>query len=288
MRPEIQRYLDENAATYTPEALRRALLDAGHDAAEVDGALREWEARATDPASAVTDRRQFWRWAFGLHAAVLVVIGILSLVTGSFATGSWGLLIILAVVLLIGLRISGVVGRGVLRGSGLSAALVVPAISALLIGGSCLAVGGSYLLRAPPRTGLMELQIDPPLSFEGSGVAHCDSFGDTSGFLVWTEELGTLDGRVVSVSLDASTQEVAQGQGPEVTGLSISLNPPTEAEPAVGYSIIFSTRVELDASPDGLSGTVRFEALEPQVGEEPPGEVPGLEPISGTISWRCT
>jgi hypothetical protein len=134
----------------------------------------------------------------------------------------------------------------------------------------------------------MELQIDPPLSFEGSGVAHCDNFGGTSGFLVWTEELGTLDGRVVSVSLDASTQGVAQGQGPEVTGLSISLNPQTETEPAVGYSIIFSTRVELDASPDGLSGTLRFEALEPQVGEEPPGDAPGLDPISGTISWRCT
>ncbi|MGH2394130.1 MAG: hypothetical protein ACRDGH_11680, partial [Candidatus Limnocylindria bacterium] len=246
MRPQIQRYLAEHGAAYTPEALRHGLLAAGYDPVEVDAALREWEARATDPDSAATHRRRFWRWAFGLHAAVLVVIGVLSLLTGSFATGSWGLLIILAVVLLIGLGISGMVGRGVLRGSGLSAALVVPAISALLIGGSCLAVGGSYLLRAPPRTGLMELQIEPPLSFEGSGVAHCDNFGGTSGFLVWTEELGTLDGRVVSVSLDASTQGVAQGQGPEVTGLSISLNPQTETEPAVGYSIIFSTRVELD------------------------------------------
>ena len=284
MKPEIQRYLDEHGATYTREALRQALLDAGHHAAEVDAALKEWEVRPRDAAPSATDRRWFWRWAFGMHLAVLVIIAAVSMVIGSFFTGTWGLLVILGVVLLIGLGVSGMVGRGVLRGSGLMVALIVPAISALLIGGSCLALGGYYLLRPPPRIGTVELQIDPPLTFEGSGIGQCDNFGGTSSFLVWANDLGRLDGNVVSVSLDASTRAAGAGGA---TSLSITLYPQTETQPPVGYSTIFSTRLELDASADGRSGTLRFEALEPGVGEVRPGEVPGLEPISGTLTWTC-
>jgi hypothetical protein len=236
------------------------------------------------------DRRRFWRWAFGLHAAVLVLIAIASLLIGSFAAGSWGLLIVLAVVLLIGLAVSGLVGRGVVQGSGLAAALVVPAISALLIGGSCLAVGGSYLLRAPPRTGVIELKIDPPLSFAGSGAAYCDNFGGTGGFAVWADNLGTLGDSIVSVTLDSGTAP-APPTGPARPGLSITLYPSGNEPPAsykpVAYSPIFSTRIELDASPDGRSGTLSFEGLEPFLLDRPQGNT-GLEPISGTVSWTCT
>jgi len=283
--PEIRRYLDEHAATYTPEALRRGLIEAGHDPAEVDAALKEWSSISTNSAAPTTDGRRFWRWALGLHLAVLAAIGVASLVIGSFATGGWGLLVILALVLLIGLGISGMIGRGVLPSSGLAPALLVPAISALLIGGSCLAVGGTYLLRAPPRIGVMELQIEPPLSFEASGTAHCDAFAGNSGFLVWAENLGRLDGSLVSVSLDASTRGAATGAA--ATSLSITLYPQIETEPPVSYSPIFSTRLELDASADGRSGTLRFEALEPALMDRPPGEVPGLESISGTVTWTC-
>jgi hypothetical protein len=205
-------------------------------------------------------------------------------VIGSFSA-NWGLLVILAVVLLIGLGISGLAGRGSVRDGRLAGALVAPVISALLIGGSCLAVGGTYLLRAPPRTGDMELQIEPPLSFEGSGVAQCDNFGGTSGFLVSAENLGTLDGRMVNVSLDASTRGAGAGAAP--TNLYITLYPQVEGDQPVSFSTIFSTRFELDASADGRSGTLRFEALEPGVGEEPPGADPGLEPISGAVTWTC-
>jgi hypothetical protein len=292
--PSIAEYIRANRDNYTREAIRDQLLAAGHDREAIDAGWRAVEAEATGapqgpPASRVV-RRRFWRWAFGLHAAVLVVIGILSLVIGSFAAGSWGLLIILAVALLIGLGISGLVGRGVVHGSGLTVALVLPAISALLIGGSCLALGGSYLLRAPPRTGVMEIHIDPPLRFDGSGVAYCQDSGGTSGFLVWTEELGTLDGKVVNVSFDASTGGVDQGQGAEAMNLSINLNPHTDNERPVAYSAYSpdsSTRVELDASPDGRSGTLRFEGLEPALLDRPPGEASGLEPISGTVTWTC-
>jgi hypothetical protein len=290
MNPEIKSYLDEHGATYTPEALRRGLLDAGYDPIEVAAALSEWQAQAVDPARKVGDRRRFWRWAFGLHAAVLLLITIASLVIGSFAAGASGWLIVLAVVLLIGLGISGLIGRGVVQGSGLAAALVVPAISALLIGGTCLALTGSSILRAPPRTGVMELKIDPPLSFEGSGVARCDNFGGASSFTVWADNLGTLGDSYLSVSLDSSTK-APDGKAAAYRNLSITLYPAGKEPPAsyipVSYSPIFSTVIELDASPDGQSGTLSFEGLEPFMMDRPPG-VTGLEPISGTITWTCT
>jgi hypothetical protein len=290
MRPEIEAYLRQHRARYTTKALREQLTSAGYDAAEVDTALQEWDRRGTDPASAVIVQRRFWRWAIGLHAAVLVLIAIASLVIGSFATASSGPLVVLAVALLIGLGISGLVGRGVVQGSGLTAALALPGISALLIGGSCLALGGSYLLRAPPRTGVMELRIDPPLSFNGSGVAYCDStYGLTTGFAVWAHDLGNLNGSLVGVSLNSSTPQVVSG--PEAAGLSITLYPAGEEPPAswspVSYSPIFSTRIELDASADGRSGTLRFEGLEPAFLDKPPGEVPGFDPISGIVTWAC-
>jgi hypothetical protein len=289
MNPEIKRYLDEHGATYTPEALRRGLLEAGYDPADVDAALLDWQTQAVDPAAPVADRRRFWRWAFGLHAVILVLIAIASLLIGSFAAGSWGLLIVLAVVLLIGLGISGLIGGGLVQRNGLVAALSVPAASALLIGGSCLALGGSYLLRAPPRTGVMELKIDPPLSFEGSGVAHCDSFGGTGGFVVSADNLGTLDDSYLSVNLDSSTGKAASG--PQSPNLSIALYPAGKEPPAsykpVAYSPIFSTRIDLSASPDGRSGTASFEGLEPFILDRPPGDT-GLDPISGTVTWKCT
>ena len=221
---------------------------------------------------------------------MLFLIAIASLLIGSFAASASGLLIVLAVVLLIGLGFSGLVGRGLVQGSGLVAALSVPAASALLIGGSCLALGGSYLFRAPPRTGVMELKIDPPLSFQGSGVGPSATISvGRGGFVVSADNLGTLDASHLSVSLDSSTGKAASG--PESPNLSITLYPSGNGPPPsyipVAYSPIFSTRIELDASPDGLSGTLTFEGLEPFMMDRPPGDT-GLEPISGTVTWKCT
>jgi hypothetical protein len=46
------------------------------------------------------------------------------------------------------------------------------------------------------------------------------------------------------------------------------------------------TQVEVDAAPDALSGTVRFEGLQ-AVELEAPQPGAGEDSLSGTISWTC-
>ena len=67
MDPVIKQYLDEHGTTYTRDALRRSLVDAGHDPAAVDAALAEWEAQRTGTKVDPERRRTFGRWAIGLH-----------------------------------------------------------------------------------------------------------------------------------------------------------------------------------------------------------------------------
>jgi hypothetical protein len=146
MKPEIEDYLRKHGGKYTTKALRKQLLFAGHDAAEVDAALAETEAtRAPQFEETRQLRRRFWLVAIGLHLIALVA-----------ATAWWALWInsayagfvpfILGFFLIIGLLISGLIGRGLL-GRGVAVALVVPLISAALLGGTCMAMAG-------PRVGI--------------------------------------------------------------------------------------------------------------------------------------
>jgi hypothetical protein len=147
MKPEIERYLREYGDRYTTEALRRQLLDAGHGPVDVDNALREWEARKVTGRSPEAERRRYMWWAVGLHVLALVLIAIWLIPTGAYAFGAaWTILIILAVLLLIGWGISSAIGRAMLPASGLVVALIVPAASALLIGGTCLGILGGLVV----------------------------------------------------------------------------------------------------------------------------------------------
>lgn len=147
MKPDIERYLAEHGDRYTTEALRRQLIDGGHDPADVDAALREWHERRGSGRLSQEERRRFLWWAIGIHAAVLLLIAIWLVPTGGFAFGAgWTVLGFLAVVLVLGLAVSVPLGRGLLR-SGLAVALVVPVVSALLIGGSCFALLGGLAVR---------------------------------------------------------------------------------------------------------------------------------------------
>jgi hypothetical protein len=142
MRPEIEAYLREHGARYTTEALRRQLIAAGYDPADVDTALRESEAaRASSVAEIRSLRARFWRWAIGLHVAALLVATVWMLL-GQTSPGYVGLAaLVLGFALFIGLWISGTIGRA-LVGKGLAVALVVPLISALLLGGTCMSMAG--------------------------------------------------------------------------------------------------------------------------------------------------
>jgi uncharacterized membrane protein len=141
MRPEIEAYLRDNGARYTTEALRQQLIHAGHDPAEVDAALQETEAaRAPQFAETRALRSRFWLAALGLNLVGLVVATIWAF-QGPSATYAGAVPIVLGVVLLIGLGISGFIGRGMLR-RGMAVALIVPLIFTVVLTGTCMAMFG--------------------------------------------------------------------------------------------------------------------------------------------------
>jgi hypothetical protein len=138
MRPEIEAYLQKNGAKYTTKSLRLQLQHAGYDAAEVDAALQETEtARAPRFAETTALRSRFWRSAFLVNAATLAIVVAWVVIRGN---GTWALavVVVLGIFLLIGLGISGLIGRAFLE-RGMAAALIAPIIVALILGGICAA-----------------------------------------------------------------------------------------------------------------------------------------------------
>lgn len=282
MNPDIKRYLDEHGATYTPEALRKQLLDAGYDPVEVDAALSGWNpGDARDPSAEA--RRTFARWALWLHiGAVVAVFGLLVALNGTSAIGTALLgCAVLGVAMVIGWAISSLIGRALLPGTGTVIALGVPAISAILLGGSCFALLSSAI-GTPPRDGTVRLQIvEPP--FDGSGDAAC--YLANGGVQVNVQDLGTLEGRGVFAYIswypesDPGTPAPAGG-----TEISISLDFNSETDTPRTWSTSPDTQLVVEASADGRTGTVEFEDLSPEV-ENPRDEIP--EPISGSVTWTC-
>lgn len=297
MRPEIERYLREHGERYTTEALRRGLLDAKFDPVEVDNALREWQVGQGPGGASAGVRRNFWLWAGLMHLAtlVLVVVGLV-IVNGLQALGIALIgAAIMAVVMLVGWGLSGLAGRALLPQVGPWVALAVPALSALLIGGTCLALlGGApgVAPEAPPRPGSLELRIDPPLRFSGSGPATCFVHPEASGVSMHAEDVGTLEGTTVAVSVDVfrpATDPAAPGPVEEepVTDAIVTITlVPGGGNPQAGYQSTEPGSVDVEASADLLSGTVRFDRLAPVVFEGPAAD-PDREPISGTMMWTC-
>jgi hypothetical protein len=297
MRPEIKRYLDENGARYTSEALRGALLQVGHDPAEVDAALQEWQSEHAGAFAGEESRRRFRRWTIWLHLGVLLAVFVLViLLDGAQASAVAPAAIaagVLAVLLLLGWAISSMIGRALLPRTGIAVALIVPVISALGLGGTCLAImSGSPFGRPPPPTvsGTMQLTVQPPMSFEGSGHATCQGQPGVS-MSVFAENLGTLEGANVSVSLDRFEQGAepnarrASGSSQDVN-LSITLSRAPDNPGSQGWLRTSDTQLSLDAAADGLSGTIVFQDLGPvETGD--PNAPAGGQPISGSVSWTC-
>ena len=288
MNPKIRRYLDDHGATYTPEALRKGLLDAGYDPAEVDAALSGWNAAEAGGRDAQA-RRTFGRWALLLHVGALVAVFVLVVALKGTTAISTALLgcAVLGVALVIGWAISSLIGRALLPGTGALIALIVPAISAILLGGSCFALLASAI-GTPPRQGTVDLEIDAPLAFEGSGAANCYIGGGLVGIEVSSSQpLGTLDGREVTVYLSWYGDSAAPEPAPAPqTTVSVLFNPTNAADFPESYSAIFSSRFDADVAPGSLSGTITFNGLALEPGEATPTTAPP-ETISGTVSWDC-
>ncbi len=299
MDPRIADYIRANRKKYTREVIREQLITAGHDPSEIDAT---WAALdAPDPDAVVGEGfwGRFWLFLVGLNVAVFLIVVLVSGLLNS---------IVLAVVLGIALSIGALMAWGIVAATGpakmgVTTAMVIggviPLVFALLIGGSCYALVGTIgPPPPPPNEGTMELRIDPPLDFEGSGAAYCQPHGDSGGLSIYAQEggLGTMGGRTVHASVDSYTAEVIPEGGPapapgpggeQAPNVYVSLPPRSETDPPQEWFASPQSRVEIDAAPDGLSGSVTFEGLEPAVFEAPkPGVVDGGS-ISGTITWQC-
>lgn len=282
MNPDIRRYLDEHGATYTPEALRKGLLDAGYDPAEVEAALAGWNPAEGGGAEAQA-RQTFGKWALWLHIGALVAVFVLLVAlkgTTAVGTALFGCAV-LGVFLVIGWAISSLIGRALLPATGAWVALVVPAVSAVALGGSCLALLSSAI-GTPPRDGTVHLEITEGLTFDGSGMALC--YLANGGVQINAQDLGAIEGRNVIAFInwypegDPGTPAPVGG-----TQISISLEQSSETDGLRAWSTSPDTQVVVDASPDGRVGTAEFQDLAPEV--ENPADAP--EPISGTVSWEC-
>ena len=279
MNDPIRDYISANRDKYTSEAIREQLLAAGHDLALVDAALEE----STQPAGRVVDeatRRAFGRWALGLHAAAFVgVVGILWIIYGSRISVYLGIgAIILVVALLIGWGISSLIGRVVLSPSRLAIAIIVPALSALVIGGSCFALLSSTA-RPPERTGTLSIQVTGGLTFTGSGPATCSGTPGSGSMSVYTIGfLGTVDGGEVNASVSISDL----GAGPATANVSIDTYKSQTPEGGAGWSSDGREQSNVDSSTDQLSGTVTFSNL---MSPAEPGT--GLPALAGSITWSC-
>jgi hypothetical protein len=286
--PEIKRYLDGHGATYTRDALRASLVAAGHDPAAVDAALSQWEATRSGTGADTEKRMTFGRWAIGLHVAALVAVFIL--IVGLKGTTAVGVAllgcVVLGVALVLGWLISSLIGRALLPGAGVIAALIVPAISALLLGGTCFALLNSAI-GTPPRQGTVHLEILLPRAFDGSGDASCYVGGGSAGVQVNSQSFGTLDDKPVSVSLGWYSDDPNNPAPGKSTSIWVSLEATGEGEKGpVSFGVIFSTKLNVDAAPDGLTGTIRFEGL--AAGPTgAPGQPSTPEVISGSVSWNC-
>jgi hypothetical protein len=300
MDQRIADFISANRGKYTREAIRQQLIDAGHSPEAIDAT---WAILDTpDPDEAGVAGEGFWGRFFlfviGLNLAVLLLV---ALSTGMLARleGYSVVLIVLAIALAIGALISWAIvaatGPEKLgRTSAMVIGGVVPLLFALLIGGTCYALAGAVSPPAPPAAaGVMTLQIDDPMTFDAEGSATCQPYSDGVGYLIYGENLGMIEGRLVTVSFEfygalvapegAPAPAAEPGAGSQNVNLYVSLQPRGEADAPGDYFIMTGTHVDVDTASDVSSGTVTFAGLGSPVAE--PGTME--DRISGSITWTC-
>jgi hypothetical protein len=289
MDPRIADYIRDNRRRYTREAIFQQLIDAGYTPEAIQAT---WAAlEMPDPDSTVGEG--FWSrfWLYLIGANVVVFLGVV-LLTGMLGSGGGP---ILAVILGIALAIGALIAWGIVaatgpakmgRGTALAVGAIIPLAFALLIGGSCYALVGGLGVGGPaPLAGTMEITIEKPEPFVGSGVASCSSQPD--GFGVFADEVGRLDGRPINVSIDVRTAEAGELLSPNLT---IYLLSGSADQQEIGYASSPSSQVVLDPGAGAFAGSLTFTDLARAEAIDPSASSPaGLssEPISGTITWQC-
>lgn len=145
---QIRAYLEQHKQTYTQEALRRQLIEDGHNPQTVDLAIAQaygFQVRST-PAPPEENRRRFVLTIVGVFLFNYIVWAILIAVTLNTSLG--GLLAVPVMLILEGIASAGLrrrdptLSRGLSWGVGLS---VLPIATLALLFGICVAIlGGLY------------------------------------------------------------------------------------------------------------------------------------------------
>ena len=293
MDPRIADFIRDNRRRYTREAIRQQLIEAGHDPAAIDATWAALDAPDPDATAGEGFWSRFWLFLLGLNGTIFLLVFLSTGMVNNF---------VLAVVFAIALIIGALMAWGVVAATGpaklgrttaMVIGGVIPLIFAVLIGGTCYALVGAIGPPPPPAArGVMELQIDPPLAFDGTGAATCQAYSEGSGFSIYSEEVGRIEGRAVSASFESYGVTVSDGApapapvpGVEQNfNLSVSLFPESESDQPRDWFVIPGTQVEVGEAADALSGTVTFEGLgrPPDAGVGDPDDL-----ISGTLSWTC-
>jgi len=183
---------------------------------------------------------------------------------------------VLGVALAIGWWISSLIGRAMLPRTGVTVALILPLLSAVVLGGTCIGLMNA-IISTPPLHGTVDLEISSPDVFSGSAPASCYTYGADLVSTVVSDPLGEIDGMTVTVSVYPTQDEVAFSLIVELTT--------AEAGGYRSYSNTPNTDLQVEASSDGANGHVSFSNLEVSEGMNPTGEA--FEPLSGEVSWTC-
>jgi hypothetical protein len=296
MDPRIADYIRQHRDRYTRDAIRQRLTEAGYDPPDIDATWAAIEAERRDSGTTGSPRfwRYFWVWVAATYLLAFVVV---VTATGLLTRGGMTLA---ALVYAVALGIALLAAWGIVaatrpaqrsRSTALAIGGVIPLVFALLVGGSCYGLIGTP--PTPPRSGVMQLHLEPPRAFDGSGAAICQAAtGGGTGFGVRAENLGMLGGSQVSASIDAfggvpKAPDAPLPSGPlDQVSRYITLVPVSGNEPEAAYSNVTGSGLELDVSAAGLVGTVTFRELSSMpVG--PNGEPAGQDSVSGSISWHC-
>lgn len=295
MDPRIAGYIRQHRDRYTRDAIRQQLVEAGYDPPAIDAT---WAALETETrASGTTGSPRFWRYFWVWVAATYVFAFVVVVITAGLLTR--GGMNPAGLVYAVALGIALLAAWGIVaatrpaqrsRGTALAIGGVIPLVFALLVGGSCYGLIGTP--PPPPRSGVMELHLEPPHAFDGSGAATCQANTGGTGFGVRAENVGMLGGSQVSVSIDAfggvpKAPDTPLPSGPfDQVSVYITVLSASGSEPEAGYSNVTGSGLQLDASAEGLVGTVTFRELS-TVPVSVNGEPPGQDSVSGSISWHC-